>query len=680
MNALTTSPRRRIARRLGALSAAAAMTLAVPALAAGQTPSQLPDLKIEELMGVSIQSVFGASERLQPVTEAPASVTIVTADEIRRYGYRTLGEILGSVRGFFVTNDRNYSYVGIRGFGRPGDYNARLLLLVNGHRVNDNVYDQAAIGTELGIDVAMFDRVEVIRGPASSLYGTSAFFAVVNVITRSGASTPGAAVEVEAGTLGSQLARGSFGRRFANGMDVAVSGTFERSHGIDQLYMPAFDSPDTNHGVAQDLDGEQLGEAYARFGLRDWTITGTFGSRRKDVPTASFDTLFNSQSPREQTIDTHAAVDAQYDHSVGRTRIAADVFYDRASYGGIYPFAGEAGTAAVLVNSDGFLGARWGAAGHATRPLPGRQTMTAGGEFIANVSQNQWSIYDDPSLGGFDIDQSSKQSAAYLQDEIKISPWLLVSAGIRYDHYEYFAKTTPRGALIVTPSANQSFKYLYGQAFRAPNAYELYYFGNAAAYLQPESIATHELVWEQYAGEWLRTSASVYRYDASQLLALRVVDTDALFGNYAFVNEGTARAKGVELEGEVRTKRAVQLLASYARQTASDETNSALTNSPEHMAKLRFSAPTPWRQATASFEIQHLSSRRTLTGAAADAVTIANATVTGRLTRSFGWLATVRNLFGEQYGDPASAEHLSDVIPQNGRTLRVGFRWAMGAQ
>ena len=79
----------------------------------------------------------------------------------------------------------------MRGFSLPGDYNTRMLLLVNGHRVNDNVFGQAEIGAEFGLDAAMFERVEIIRGPASSLYGDSAFFAVVNVITRTGESLGG---------------------------------------------------------------------------------------------------------------------------------------------------------------------------------------------------------------------------------------------------------------------------------------------------------------------------------------------------------------------------------------------------------------------------------------------------------------------------------------------------------
>src|SRR6185503_19210749 len=133
------------------------------------------------------------------------SVSFITAAEIARYGYRTLADILRGVRGMYVVNDRNYSLLGTRGFALPGDYNSRILLLVNGHRVNDNIYGQAEIGAEFGLDPAMFERVEIIRGPASSLYGDSAFFAVVNVITRTGASLGGGAIAIETGTLGARL-------------------------------------------------------------------------------------------------------------------------------------------------------------------------------------------------------------------------------------------------------------------------------------------------------------------------------------------------------------------------------------------------------------------------------------------------------------------------------------------
>src|SRR5262245_26863699 len=125
------------------------LSLAAPGPVCAQGQS-LGDLSLEELLKTQIAPVVGASQRLQPGQEAPAAVAIVTADEIARNGYRTLADVLGGVRGLFITYDRNYSYVGARGFAEPGNYNTRILLLVNGHRMNDNVYDQAAIGAEFG--------------------------------------------------------------------------------------------------------------------------------------------------------------------------------------------------------------------------------------------------------------------------------------------------------------------------------------------------------------------------------------------------------------------------------------------------------------------------------------------------------------------------------------------------
>jgi outer membrane receptor for ferrienterochelin and colicins len=655
------------------------LVLGAPQTAIAQQP--LPELSLEELMRIDAGRVFGASERIQPVTEAPASVSFITAEEIARYGYRTLADILRGVRGMYVTDDRNFSLLGTRGFAKPGDYNSRILLLVNGHRVNDNVFGQAEIGAEFGIDPAMFERVEIIRGPASSLYGDSAFFAVVNVITRSGASLDGAAVTLEAGTLGTLLTRVSAGERFANGIDVAVAGTYDQSTGVPRLYFPAFDTAATNNGIADGLDGEQLGQFYGQLRFRNLTFTGVYGRRQRDVPTASFGTLFNEQQSPEQTTDRHTLADVEYGRSFGASHVTFRGSFDQFSYDGIYPYAPPEIDGKVLVSRNSVLGTRWTVGTRATRALRGRQVLTAGVEFIDNVHQDQRSDYLDPVVPVFATTRSSVQSAVYLQDEIKFGHWLIANGGLRYDRYREFQRVTPRAALIATPSFNQSIKYLYGRAFRAPNEYELntVFFGEATRNLQPESIDTHEFVWERYTNDWLRTSVSTYWYKADGLITA-ILDPSTVFGT-TFVNGGHVRARGLELEAQMRLSGGVQGVMSYALQRVRDlETGEALVNSPGQMAKLRVSVPIPTKRWLASVELLSLGSRRTLAGATLKPAATAGLTIIAPIGHAFELFGSARNVFNVQYADPASDSHRQDVIPQNGRTLRVGLRWKLDAK
>jgi iron complex outermembrane receptor protein len=653
--------------------------LAMPWSASAQ--SGLPDLNLEDLVKLDAGQVFGASERLQPVTEAPAAVSFITADEIARYGYRTLADILRGVRGMYVTDDRNFSYIGTRGFGKLGDYNSRILLLVNGHRVNDNIFGQAEIGAEFGLDPAIFERVEIIRGPASSLYGDSAFFAVVNVITRSGASLGRASIALETGTLGTHLARATVGHRLENGVDVALSGTYETSAGVGRLYFPAFDTPATNHGVAEGLDGEGVRQFYGHLAFKGLTVTGAYGSRRRDVPTASFGTLFNEQDSREQTTDRHTLIDGEYGRSFGGTRVTLRASYDRFSFDGTFPFAGETASEPPLVGLTNGVGARWSVGGGLTRAFRGRQTVRAGVEFIDNLNQDQFVRYAGSQEPVLDSHRSSLQHAVYIQDEIKAGRWFIVNAGLRYDGYEQFLRVTPRAALIFLPSSMQSVKYLYGNAFRAPNAYELnvFYFGERVESLRPESIDTHELVWERYVNDWLRTSVSTYWYKADQLIALTV--DDSAFLGVSYVNEGEVRAKGLELEAQMRLNGSSQALVSYALQSAVDrETHAGLANSPRHVVKARISLPGPTARSFVSVDGRYLSSRETTSGARVSAATAINVTLVQAIGASWELFGGVRNIFDARYEDPASSQHLQDAIPQNGRTARIGLRWRLWAK
>ena len=87
------------------------------------TPQDLTALTLEELLNVHVD---GAALHSQTLRDAPASVTVITAEDIYKYGYRTLGEAMQSVRGFTLSDNRTYRSVGVRGFNLPSDYGSRI--------------------------------------------------------------------------------------------------------------------------------------------------------------------------------------------------------------------------------------------------------------------------------------------------------------------------------------------------------------------------------------------------------------------------------------------------------------------------------------------------------------------------------------------------------------------------
>ena len=197
--------------------------------------------------------------------------------------------------------------------------------------------------------------------------------------------------------------------------------------------------------------------------------------------------------------------------------------------------------------------------------------------------------------------------------------------------------------------------------------------------MKPESIGTHEWVWEAYFGKRLRTVVSTYRYKALQLIELaEVVEAETVNKRLGFANVGTISAAGLELESEIKLKDGVQALASYTLQDATDVESSGLrlTNSPRHMAKLRFSIARPRTGSFASFEWHYMSTRATLAGGTVDPASLANATFSLPIGREVTFRGQIRNLFNHRYADPASDEHSGDSIEQNGRTGLVGLQWS----
>ena len=615
-------------------------------------------------MDIEVPKVYGASKLEQRETQAPASVTIVTADEIKKYGERTLADVLRTVPGFNVSYDRNYSFLGARGISL-GDFNDRMLVLVDGHRVNNNYNDGAAIGPDFILDIDLIDRVEVIRGPEAVLYGNNAFFGVINVVTRRGQQFDGFEVSGEYGTFDTYKTRVSFGKLFTNGVQMVLSGTYYDSAGQDRLFYPEFNTPGQNFGVAQNMDGGSAGSFFGSLAYTDFTWEGAFNRCQKVNPTAQFDTTFND--PDLRTTDERGYTSFKFAHTFPETLdLTAQVYYDGFSHDIGYP----SGTTLFKEND---VGEWWGAELQLNKRLWDRHVITVGAEYRDDFRQD--SRVFDPSTTYSDVSTNRQSYGVYVQGDFEVLTNLHLNAGVRYDQYGDFQPAIdPRLALIYNPWEKSTFKAIYGTAFRAPSFYEL---STSDQALKPEQITSYELVYEQDVGQHLRPSLSLF-YNQMQDL---IVFDSGTFTNF------DAQTRGVELALDAFLPSGIRGRASYSFQETSDTVNGwDVPDSPNHLLKFNLSVPVVRDKLFASLELQYTSNRRslhntsdpisgqplTVQGEEAGGFAVVNVTLFSRnLIKNLEVSASVYNLLDTQYGDPASSFHTQDVIAQDGRSFRV---------
>jgi iron complex outermembrane receptor protein len=641
------------------------LNLAVAGSARGQHPG--PGHPEGMLFG-EIPAVSGASLFEQEADEAPSSVTVITSEEIARHGWRTLADVLQSVRGLYTTYDRNYTYLGVRGFGQPGDFNTRVLLLLDGQRYNENIGSEVLFATESPVELDLVNRIEVIRGPGSSLYGTGAFFAVVNVISRRGRDVRGGELASAIQSYGGRQGRASLGTRFRSGLEVLASGSLYRSAGQD-LFYPEFDNPATNSGWAVNLDRDRREHGFLKLTQGALTLVSNYFRREKQVPTASYGTTFNDRA--EQTTDQSAMIALQYAPTVGeRGQLHTALSYNSYSYDGAYPYLGELET--------DFSRGRWVIAEGSYVLRTGKaHTLVLGGVYQWNRRQAQGATDVTSGTPLWRDNTRADNWGAFAQDEIRLSSRVLANVGVRYDHYPSFGGTlNPRLALIYH-RAGSAVKLLAGRAFRAPNNYERFYTDGVTQKinpgLDPEDIWTLEAVLERQLSRRWRMSLAAYDNHISRLITLTTDPSDSF---YVFRNLGRVDAHGVELEldGDLS---GLNLRGSYGLQRAKDEGSGVeLSNSPRHMVKLGASRTLFRERLVLGAEMNALSRRSAANGGRVPGYAVLNLSL-----RTQGWPrrvsagVAVYNLMDKAYGDPGSEEHLQTAIPQDGRSFRVTLQY-----
>jgi outer membrane receptor protein involved in Fe transport len=638
------------------------------------------------------QEVTAASRRAESVFDAPASVSIVPQEELRAFGFQTVWDALGGLRGIYQTNDHAYVSLGFRGFSQPQDYGNRLLSLTDGHVMNDDLLGSSYVGYDARTDLLDVERIEVVRGPGSALYGTNAFFGVINVVTRDRDTLlrPHASIATDGFRMGRLRVGG--GTRITPDIGFWASASGLLSQG-DDLYLPEIAG--TEDGYVRNADRAYGATLAARAWAGDFTLEGSYNRRRKWIPTGAFETIVGD--PRASNTDSRGFVELRWDPRFSpEVALSARVFLDYYEYGGGYPYDPE-GTVdpETGVVRDSWLGYWLGGELRAIFDPVEWLHITAGaesrGSAVADLaSQDVSGRYLDevPRLFGF---------GAYAVGEVTPIDWITVHLGGRFDYFSVAALRadadsefaegafSPRAAVIVRPWDTGIFKLIGGSAFRAPSIYELRYNDGGVTQippdtLLPERIWTGELEFTQRIEEELSAVVSVfYNYIENP------ITTEEVGEQFRYTNSPDA-AQTIGGEAEVRRewRSGWMVAASYSFQRTrigdllSDAPEARLTNSPEHMASFRGAAPLIEELLTLAVRLRVESPRLGLRTFAdgttqlveGDIPLLADVTLSGEVSAiGLRYAVGIRNLFDWQYRLPGGEDIAVPFIPQTGRTV-----------
>jgi iron complex outermembrane receptor protein len=622
----------------------------------------------EELGFMEIENVYAAAKHLQSVKEAPASITIVTEEDIRRYGHRHLTDVVNNVGGFYTYSDRNYDYIGVRGFARLGDYGNRVLQLIDGHTNNDVIYGTFFLGHQFGVDMDLIKRIEFIRGPGSALYGSNALLGTVNIVTKEGKDFDGLYAKVEGGSYHTYSGSIAYGKEFGNHLDVLLSASLINSRGQEFFY-PEFHALPISDGWARNADGEKARKFLLKATFHEFSLLANYAWREKDIPTASFGTIFKDN--RCKTMDEKLFAELKWDHPFDSAkRMKVRLYYDRYRFEGVYPYDYPP----VTLNKDETLGQGIGGEAMYDHVFASHHLLV-GGEVNRQIDARQKNYDESPRTVYLDDAHSFTTWSAFIQDEWNAASWLRAITGLRFDRYSTFGEhLSPRIGLIFNPDDATTVKLLYGQAFRAPNVYELYYtyVTGASIYrdnpdLKPETLYTYEIAVEQELTSTLKATISAFRFEAKDLISQQTLPD----GSLQFINLDRAKSDGVELGLNLHWPGAIKGHVGYTYQDARDDTTGRrLANSPRHLLKIGAHIPLYRDILFLGGQCRYMGNRLDRDGDDVGAATVMDLNLSMEyeaLNLSLG----VFNLFDETYGDPVSADHTQKIITQNGRSVWV---------
>jgi iron complex outermembrane receptor protein len=705
------------------------LALALAGLASGvnaepgaRSSDDFYNLSLAELGQIEISIATGNST---PLDRAPATATVISAGEIQAMGARTLNDVLETVPGLHVSLSslsRLDSIYSIRGIHTG--FNPQVLLLMNGVPVQYNA--QGGRPTLFRLPVTSIERVEVIRGPGSAVYGADAYAGVINVITKDVAA-------IDATRIGGGL--GSFNSRDLwlqtagdwNDIGIALNVSYQESDGDDQRRVNSDLQSALDAGLGTDASLAP-GALSTRYQLLDTHLTLT--SERVQLNLWNwYSTDAGVGAGAAQALDPVGRDDSELwqgdftyrlnrDTSVWDNSIRVGYFhYDQESRFVLLPpgtklLIGSDGNldfqnpVGLVEFTDGYLGRPGGLAEDSQLDLVSlykgcdtHRIRLAIGTRYQSIAPREQKNFGPGVIDGtesmvdgtltdvsdtehvFLADSSRTINYVSLQDEWQLATDLQFTAGVRHDDYSDFGSTTnPRMALVWAANDRLTTKLLYASAFRAPSFLEQFSKNNPVSIgnpdLEPERIDTAELAFAYSFNAKVTTNLTLFEYRAKDMIEFI---PDELATTKTADNARDQDGRGFELELNWKPSAQLHFATSYSQQDAKDAyTDAAIPDAPGQQLK----ANVNWEFLPLWFLYGQLNwvgdRQRPVTDLRPEIsdytlmdITLRRKNIMPKLDASL----TLRNLTDEDAREPSSGEIVDDY-PLESRSIWLELRYS----
>ena len=576
-------------------------------------------LSLEELVETKF---IPASTIANQVSNASSAVSIVTSKDIKEYGYRTLGEILASMRGLHVSQSNTYAFLGGRGFS-SNEYAGRIIVLIDGYRADDSYYGQAFLGNDSILDVALIERVEYIPGGGSAGYGDGALLGAINIITKKGSDIGGTQISLGLGTQHIRQQRISIGEKLDNGGNILLSAS----------------SLGAQNSIASDEDNDEKNRRFfAKYDTENFSFTSAYAKRDINQPT--YDPLASLEYG-----DENAFILLKYHTDIASNlKLSTSLWYGHYIYS--YDYANP-----LAYNYDGEEISRWyGGDIKLIGTWFDAHTISLGTGYRNDYNwlskSSYFDVATDETTGFYNKRRPRKTYSLYAYDDFVITPSLNLNYGLRYENSNNdISYASPRAALIYKPKEETTLKLSAGSTNRQATPIE-------GDFTKPEHAKTLELVLEQQLGWQTKLIGSLYRYHISNRIS------------YWSPNDIIVR--GTEIELEKHWEEGTRLRVSYAKQNAEESDGRRLGMSPADIAKFNLSTPLFNDQLRLGLEVQYIGKYPLYTGASVyhpDYALVNVNLLAHRIAPNLDVNFLVHDLFNK------ADKEIYTLLPQSGRTF-----------